>query len=142
MKKRNILLTVLASMMALSLSGCKGDERYPRTFTVNFETGEGGEVIESQVVKEGYLISGIDEPDHEKEHIFKGWYLDEAYTQYFDIENHRVFDDITLYAKWGEAPVYTGYYKGFNTYGSTSVGSAQSITIDEEGNIFPKDKKM
>ncbi len=100
MKKRNILLTVLASMMVVSLSGCKGDERYPRTFTVNFETGEGGEVIESQVVKEGYLISGVDEPDHEKEHIFKGWYLDESYTEYFDIENHRVFEDITLYAKW------------------------------------------
>lgn len=66
---------------------------------------------------------------------FEGWYTDESLADNAKYVPGLLVDDITLYAKWGEAPVYTGYYKGFNTYGSTSVGSAQSITIDEEGNI-------
>ena len=100
MKVKKILLTTLVAVGVFSLASCKGDVRYPRTFTVNFVTGEGGEVIESQVVKEGYLLQGVSSPDHEKEHIFRGWYTDANYENYFDVETYRVFEDLTLYAKW------------------------------------------
>ena len=100
MKVKRLLLTALVAVGAFSLVGCKGDTRFPRTFTVNFVTGEGGEVIASQTVKEGYLVTGVSSPDHEREHIFRGWYTDEAYENYFDVETYRVFEDLTLYAKW------------------------------------------
>ena len=93
MKVKNILLTALVAVGVFSLASCKGDTRYPRTFTVNFVTGECGEVIESQVGKEGYLVTGVSSPDHEKEHIFRGWYTDANYENYFDVEkflNHKL----------------------------------------------------
>ncbi|MGM9859057.1 MAG: InlB B-repeat-containing protein [Bacilli bacterium] len=100
MKAKKFILTAFLLINVSILTGCKGDPTYPRTFTVNFVTGEGGEVIESQVVKEGYKVTGVSSPDHVKEHIFRGWYTDEAFTNYFDVENYRVFEDLTLYAKW------------------------------------------
>lgn len=101
MKTKKLLSSILSVIVIFSVAGCKGDENLPRTFTVNFVTGEGGEIIESKVVKEGYLIEGVDEPDHTiEEHIFCGWYLDENYVEFFDIETYRVFENITLYAKW------------------------------------------
>lgn len=100
MKKNTLLFAGLCSMLICGLSGCSGDENYPRTFTVNFETGAGGEKISSQKIKEGYIIEEIQTPNHEREHIFCGWYTNEEYTEYFDIENYRVFEDLTLYAKW------------------------------------------
>ena len=96
--KRKSLFVLLSSSLLL-LSSC-GDARFPRKFTVKFVTGEGGEVIKDQTVKEGYLVENVTNPDHEKEHIFRGWYLDEEYTEYFDVANYRVFSDLTLYAKW------------------------------------------
>ena len=98
MKKKALSLIILSSSLLL-LSSC-GDSRFPRTFTVKFITGEGGEVIADQTVKEGYLVQGVSNPDHQKEHIFRGWYLDEEYKEFFDVENYRVFSDLTLYAKW------------------------------------------
>lgn len=97
MKKKSLF--VLLSSSLLLLSSC-GDARYPRTFTVKFVTGEGGQVIADQQVKEGYLVEGVSDPEHEKEHIFRGWYTDSEYKNFFDVSTFRVFEDLTLYAKW------------------------------------------
>ena len=97
--KKKLISFVIATASLLVLSAC-GDSRFPRTFTVKFVTGEGGEVIPDQVVKEGYLIQGVSNPDNEREHIFRGWYTDEEYKDFFDVETYRVFEDLTLYAKW------------------------------------------
>ena len=106
MKNRKYLL-ILSSTLLL-LTACKGDPRFPRKFTVNFVTGETGESIPSQTVKEGYTVEltrQITEPNNSREHIFRGWYssYDEesnTYSDKFDIEKYRIFQDTTLYAKW------------------------------------------
>ena len=99
MKKKPLLVALLFSGLAL-LSACNGDSRYPRSFTVHFETGETGEKLPDQIVKEGYMLEGVSDPGNEREHIFRGWYTDPEYRNYFDVENYRVFDNLTLYAKW------------------------------------------
>ena len=100
MNTKKLLLTTLAGLSIFSLTSCKGDENYPRSFTVNFVTGEGGQEISSQTVKEGYLLKGVSSPEHERENIFRGWYTDPNYENYFDVDTYRVFEDLTLYAKW------------------------------------------
>ena len=105
--KKNKALLILTSTLLL-LTGCKGDPRFPRKFKVNFVTGETGEAIPSQNVKEGYTIEltkQITNPNNTKEHIFRGWYSSyneetNTYDDKFDIENYRIFGDTTLYAKW------------------------------------------
>ncbi len=105
MKKK--CLVILSSALLL-LTACSGDPRYPRYFTVNFETGETGEAIPSQTVKEGYTIelsNKIVDPSNTRDHIFRGWYSsydseNNIYSDKFDIENYRVFQDMTLHAKW------------------------------------------
>ena len=62
MNTKKLLLTTLAGLSIFSLTSCKGDENYPRSFTVNFVTGEGGQEISSQTVKEGYLLKGVSSP--------------------------------------------------------------------------------
>ena len=98
--KSKILIPLVALFGLVTLSGCKGDDRFPRTFTVNFVTGEGGEEIASQTVKEGYMLKGASSPDHTREHIFRGWYTDANYENYFDVDTYRVFEDLTLYSIW------------------------------------------
>ena len=100
MNTKKLLLTTLAGLSIFSLTSCKGDENYPRSFTVNFVTGEVGQEISSQTVKEGYLLKGVSSPEHERENIFRGWYTDPNYENYFDVDTYRVFEDLTLYAKW------------------------------------------
>ncbi len=107
MKKNKLLLICLSSTLLL-LSGCKGDPRFPRKFKVDFVTGETGEAIPSQEVKEGYTVEltrQISEPNNSREHIFRGWYSSyneetNTYSDPFDIEKYRIFSDTTLYAKW------------------------------------------
>lgn len=105
MKKK--CLIILSSTLLL-LTACSGDPRFPRYFKVSFETGETGEAIPEQTVKEGYTIelsNKITNPNNSREHIFRGWYSSydsesNTYSDKFDIENYRVFQDMTLHAKW------------------------------------------
>ena len=103
MKIGKKILAVASFALVVSLTSC-GDQNYPRTFTVNFETGETGVKITSQTVKEGYtlkLSKDIISPTNTAEHyLFRGWYEDQEYTKAFDVNSYRVTSDITLHAKW------------------------------------------
>ena len=103
MKKNIKTLVFVAFTLAIGLTSC-GDPNYPRTFTVNFETGQTGVKIDSQTVKEGYtlqLSKEIQNPTNNAQYyLFKGWYEDQEYTKSFDVNTYRVTSDITLYAKW------------------------------------------
>ena len=103
MKLGKKLLTLATFSLVIGLTSC-GDPNYPRTFTVDFETGETGVKIESQTIKEGYTLNVTDEiknPTNSKDHyLFRGWYEDQEYTKEFKIDTYRVIQDTTLYAKW------------------------------------------
>lgn len=103
MKKQKIIIGISALVLLPVLASCKGDPNYPRTFTVNFITDGHSQSFESFEVKEGYLIEGVGTPTYDIEAIFDGWYTvddDGNELEYFDINSYRVFDNLTLKAKW------------------------------------------
>ena len=103
MRQRKLLLLTLLLSSSTLLASCSGDNRFPRTFEVNFITDSNTESIEKKVVKEGYRIDGVGTPQNSQEAIFDGWYIVDSEgneLEYFDIENYRVFNDLTLKAKW------------------------------------------
>ena len=65
--------------------------------------------------------------------IFSGWYLDSAFSQFFDGNTKDLIGDITLYAKWGNdlsghaiTFVKSGYYeRGMNSY---DIGGSLTCT--------------
>lgn len=104
MKKNKKLIKIAALVLSAAtigtLTAC-GDARLPRTFTVTFNSGIGGSEVKSQTVKEGYLLKEFDEPTNTaSDYIFRGWYSDETFETPFDVKTYRVFEDLTLYAKW------------------------------------------
>ena len=141
--KRNKSLIFLSSTLLL-LTACSGDPRFPRSFTVNFVTGETGEAIASQTVKEGYTINltkQIENPQNSRENIFRGWYSSfdsetNTYNDPFDVENYRVFSDMTLYAKWSfptaepsEFSIGTDAFSKTVTWIQKDISSATVFTI-------------
>lgn len=71
--------------------------------------------------------------------IFKGWYLDQEYSNSLPEDVQITEDDtnITIYAKWEVLPEYYGTYYGANIYGETSGGSSASktLSINEKGEV-------
>ena len=65
---------------------------------------------------------------------FAGWYTDAEFTSALDL-SANTSTDYDIYAKWEEAPAYTGTYKVYNVYSTNSFNSQSDIVIDEEGNI-------
>ncbi|MDD6302303.1 MAG: InlB B-repeat-containing protein [Bacillales bacterium] len=66
---------------------------------------------------------------------FKGWYLDAAFENAFDVET-LITENTTLYAKFEENAVYVGTYYGTEIWGNSSGNSAKyTLTIDGEGNM-------
>lgn len=103
MIKNKFITTSLLLLGLVSLASCGVDNRFPRSFKVDFEVDANTQAIASQEVKEGYLISGVDVPTNDLDAIFMGWYQidDEGHElSYFDIKTYRVFEDMTLKAKW------------------------------------------
>lgn len=69
-------------------------------FTVKFDT-DGGSYVESCKVMHGETVPVPEQPVKEG-YEFKGWYLDRACTQSWDIEKDTVTQSFTLYAGWQE----------------------------------------
>ena len=71
--------------------------------TVRFETNGGSKIDDVNAVY-GEKISRPEDPTREGK-SFGGWYKDIHLTQAWDFENDTVQGNITLYAKWVDAPV-------------------------------------
>jgi uncharacterized repeat protein (TIGR02543 family) len=95
-----------------------------RTVTFN---SQGGSVVNSQSVGEGYKVTLPDTPVRTG-YFFVGWYKDAVYTVTWNFNTDIVTSDTTLYAKW--TPIRT---VRFNSQGGSAV-SSQSIV---EGNKIP-----
>lgn len=68
-----------------------------KEYTIKFDT-KGGILIKDQTIKYGDSIKRPVDPLREG-HIFKGWYIDEDYSQEY-LFNEEITDNITLYARW------------------------------------------
>ena len=96
--------------------------------TVTFETN-GGTPVTPKTVRDGGTVK---EPFSTKEgYDLEGWYSDSGLTKRFDFSK-RIFQDMTLYAKWVEETVY--YTVTFETNGGTAV-SDQKV---EDGGLAVK----
>ena len=103
MKKRIVVLLLLAFAMIFSLSSCEdilGGEKIPAT--VSFDT-RGGNEIPDVTVNVGELITEPDAPVREG-YEFAGWYTDDSLSFKWRFDSDVVEGDITLYAGWKKLP--------------------------------------
>ena len=103
MKKRIVVLLLLAFAMIFSLSSCEdilGGEKIPAT--VSFDT-RGGNEIPDVTVNVGELITEPDAPVREG-YEFAGWYTDDSLSFKWRFNSDVVEGDMTLYAGWKKLP--------------------------------------
>jgi uncharacterized repeat protein (TIGR02543 family) len=67
------------------------------TYNVTFDSN-GGTSVSSKKVDDGLKLEEPTEPTKE-DYIFKGWFLDEKFTEEFDFDS-PIKTDLKLYAKW------------------------------------------
>ena len=72
-------------------------------YTVTFETG-GGSIVPTQVIQHGNVATKPVNPTQEG-YVFEGWFTDKECKEAFDFET-PITENLTLYAKWKEVPVY------------------------------------
>ncbi len=103
-----------------------------KTVTIVYNNGqENG----TQIVGEGKTFDP-GKPTYES-HKFCGWYTDESCAEGYEFTSETpVNADMTIYAKWEDAPAYAGYtYYGCEYYGLKSSASANPLSIDYENKI-------
>ena len=84
-----------------SIDKTKTTIKYPRH--VSFVMNGHGTEPKAQPVWSGDKLTKIADPTAAG-YTFDGWYIDEALTQKFDVENDTISGDTTLYAKWEPIP--------------------------------------
>ena len=67
-------------------------------FTISFDS-RGGTDVPAQNQMYGELLE-VPEPPTREGYRFTGWYRDPACFEAWDLENHRIETDMTLYAGW------------------------------------------
>ncbi|MGM9971509.1 MAG: pectinesterase family protein, partial [Anaeroplasmataceae bacterium] len=117
--------TVLEYAGVLKTTTLGGPIESGASYTVSFETN-GGSSVSNMTVKEGKTITL---PTSTKAgYKLVGWYSDSSLTTAFTSQT-AVTSNITLYAKWVEATIYT---VTFNTNGGSSISSLNVV----EGNTI------
>lgn len=101
-----------------------------RDITLVFNNDKENQVLTFTVEE----IPEIPSPKSE-EFAFGGWYTTETFEDGTQYVPELLTEDITLYAKWNEAPEYAGTYRGWNIYGSSAKGSTATVVIDPDGII-------
>ena len=107
MKKRIVILLLIALAMVFALSSCEdvlgdilGGEKIPAT--ISFDT-RGGNEIPDVTVNVGDLITEPDAPVREG-YEFAGWYTDDSLSFKWKFGSDIVEGDMTLYAGWKKLP--------------------------------------
>lgn len=106
-----------------------GTSTYAKVF---FNSKGGSEVPTLENIVLGSKINKPEDPIR-KGYIFEGWYKDThgTLTEKFDFDNEVITKNITLYAKWSEAPLST-YIVSFESNGG---GPVASLTVTEGDTI-------
>ncbi|MCL2881006.1 MAG: InlB B-repeat-containing protein, partial [Treponema sp.] len=96
-----------ALMVVFVFSGCQqstGGTKYipPATesFTVYFDSGEGGNAINPQTVTKGSFLATVEPVNSDSDYYFVGWFPDTADSDRWDFELDPVTENMTLVARW------------------------------------------
>lgn len=136
------VILVITSTCSNASGGGNGPAPATPTYTVTFYSNGGSEVA-SQTVSSGQIATKPSDPT--KDHFnFVEWCSDQACQTPFDFAI-PITDDITLYAKWSNLPVYVvtfdlngGKYGSSDTYtqnvetGSKAIRPASTPTKDDK----------
>lgn len=112
-----------------------GDAVVPVSYVVSFDS-KGGSAVDAQTVTEGAAAVEPTAPTRAG-FLFKGWYVDEAYTQAYDFKI-PVNANITLFANWEEIrcvlvyDVNGGKWKTGGTQTQVIVNSFGKVTLNIE----------
>ena len=100
--------------------------KWTRLYNVNFNT-DSGSSIATIISRENsnFNLSQISNPT-KANHVFDGWYLDEAFTR-FAPSDITINDDVTIYAKWLRI-----LNVSFNTNGGSNLGS---LSLNENSRL-------
>lgn len=96
-EKLNIIIVVLS----IALIACMAFGIANRGYQVTFDT-LGGTTVESQTRMYGELVEEPETPTREG-YVFDGWYRDQNTTEPWNIQEDKIVESITLYAKWSVA---------------------------------------
>lgn len=98
--------------------------------TVHFDKnghGGAGTIADLTNVLAGATITAPSDPEDDT-YVFQGWFKEPGCVNAWDFENDVMEETMTLYAKWGEAKVYTLLTDAANLYDGDEI-----VIIDEEG---------
>ncbi|MBE6633123.1 MAG: hypothetical protein E7620_02130 [Ruminococcaceae bacterium] len=115
-------------------------------YKVHFETN-GGDALEDLTVVNGKSVAKPAADPVRSGFLFVGWYADEAFTTPFAFDATPVTKDLTVYARWSEAPADGMEYSivlDANYVGAEAVGTVQTVggklfdlpTLSREGYEF------
>ena len=101
------------------------------TATVHFNNGDADEVYVTRIGDE-LVLANPTYPGYK----FAGWFTSADFQTGTEFDpSAYTSEDIDIYAKWEEAPAYTGVYHIYEIWSSTNCSSRSDLTIDEEGNV-------
>jgi len=101
MNKKFFSFLVITTLFAGILTSCGEDENSPMEYTVYFDTGDDGSVVEPQKVKKGEKATKPDSPTRSG-YTFDVWYREVELTNEWKFDDDVVTTNITLHAKWNE----------------------------------------
>lgn len=109
--------------------------QYVLTHTVAFDS-QGGSAISDQTVNHGAKADMPVPAPTKSGKYFAGWYKEDSCINAWDFNSDKVMNDLTLYAKWTDAPAATG---GGGSSGTTSgkpavQSSLPGMATSDDGN--------
>ena len=95
----------------------------PAVVTIVFNNGEENQ----EVIYSVGDITNIERPSYAK-HIFLGWFTTSAFEEGTEwTSGEAIYEDVTIYAKWEDAPIYNNTYLAIELYGTNANGNISSF---------------
>lgn len=105
-----LLLALIITTTALVYAGCFN--MTPKNYTVHFNS-MAGSVVQSDTVKGSNKVEKPNDPTRAG-YVFQGWYKENTFENRWMFDDHKVTENVTLYAKWVEEYEVSGLNLLFN----------------------------
>lgn len=102
------------------------------THTVTFDKKINGDEsdLEEMTILHGQKIGEYLNNLNNGDLLFAGWYEDDTYTTYFDIENNPIVDDVRIYARWAEGVTVSLNVNGGNPVTNNIFVVPKGVTLE------------